>query len=73
MPIFNEKLDLVPFLIFRISKKAPFGHHFQPKRVQRQGRACGSERPCHDPAFHKTRVITVPLGPTGFKMVVLRI
>ena len=59
-------LFLVPFTIFWIFKKAPFGNHF---------RAAGRPKPCSpnygwrpgaDSAFHETIVITVPLGLAGF-------
>ena len=70
VPIFFGKLDLGAVLDFRDFQKGPFKHNFRPKRIQRRGSSRYSERPCRDPAFHETRVITVPLGPTGFQKVV---
>ena len=62
-----ESWIVVPFVIFRFFKKAPFGHHFLPKSFQRRGTSSWWKRPCRDPAFHETIVITVLLGPTFFK------
>ena len=61
---------LVPFSIFGIFKKAPFGRPFQPPRLQAGTGKSASRRPCRDPAFHETIVITMPFGPTGFLKVV---
>ena len=37
---------------------------------KRRGSSSYSERPCRDPAFHETKVFTVPLRPTGFFKIV---
>ena len=66
MPTFTGKLDLVPFSIYGIFKKAPFGHHFRSKRLQSSSTPVEGERPCRDPAFRETIVITVPLGHRCF-------
>ena len=42
----------VPFPIFRIFKKAPFGPPFRPSRRQKTSPASHRTDPCRDPAFH---------------------
>ena len=56
----------VPFSIFRIFKKAPFGHHFRVAGRQKPMTPNSGERPCRDPASHETILITVPFGPSVF-------
>ena len=41
-----------------------FGQPFPPKGLQSSSTPVEGQRPCREPAFHKTIVITVPLGPT---------
>ena len=54
-----------------IFKEAPFGNHLRPKKLQSSSTPVEGERPCRDPAFHDTIVITVPMGTTVFLKVVL--
>ena len=66
MPIFVEKLDLGAIVDFLYFQKGTFWTPFSANKSQKAGTSNGSERPCGDPAFHETIVITVPLGPSGF-------
>ena len=59
-------------------RKIRFWYHFRfsvfPKTflAQKSTIRCPAKswsRPCRDPAFHEPLVITLPLGPTGFKKV----
>ena len=59
-----EQLNLVPFSIFMIFKKATFGHHFRVEGRQGSSNKKASWRRDRDPAFRETKVITVPLGPS---------
>ena len=62
MPIFIGKLDVGVIFDFQDLQKVPFEHNFLAKRFKRQGRDwIVGERPCRDPAFHKTKVIAVQL------------
>ena len=62
MPNFYKQLFWGPIFDFHDFQKAPLGYHFRPQRLPNVPVNPGSR----DPAFHKTRVIIVPLGPTGF-------
>ena len=64
---FLKKLFLVPFPIFMVFQKAPFGRPFRPSRRPKPSPPNCPERPFRDPAFHETTVILVPLGPSVFK------
>ena len=57
-----QKKKLVPFSIFWIFKKAPFGHHVRAAGRHKPSPANYGWRPGADPASHETIVITVPLG-----------
>ena len=61
---------LVPFSIFMVFKKAPFGRPFRPSRRQKPSPPNPGERPFRDPAFHETTVIHVPLRPSVFKNII---
>ena len=56
------------FRFLVIFKKMPLGRPF-PQVVSTSQTSSYPERPCHDPVFHESTVITVPLGPTGFQKV----
>ena len=64
---------LMPFSIFMVFQKAPFGHHFRAAGRQKPSAPKYGERPCRDPAFHETIIIFVPLGPSVFKNIIFSI
>ena len=68
-----EQILLVPFSIFMVFKKAPFGHHFRAAGRQKPSPPKYGERPCRDLAFHETIIILVPLGPNVFKNIIFSI
>ena len=63
---FISKCFLVPFLIFMVFKKAPFGQHFRQRRRNKRSAPNGPGRTSTDPDFHEIIVITVPFGPDVF-------
>ena len=67
---FQKSCFLVPFSIFMVFKRAPFGQPFRPSRRQKPSPPKYGERPFRDPAFHETTVILVPLGPSVFKNII---
>ena len=67
---FIKNWFVVPFSIFIVFKKAPFGQPFRQSRRPKTPPASHRTAPCHDPVFHKTILINVPLGPNGFKKVI---
>ena len=54
----------MPFSIFMIFIKAPFGHHFRVAGCPKPTPPNSDLRPGADPAFHETIVMTVPFGPS---------
>ena len=55
---------LVPFSIFMVFKKAPFGPPFRPSGRKKRSPTSDPRRPSRDPVFHETIVILVPFGPS---------
>ena len=56
----------MPFSIFMVFKKAPFGLHFRVAGLQKPTTPNEGKRPDADPAFHETMVVIVPFGPSDF-------
>ena len=71
MPNVYEKFNLGALYYFLDFQKGTFGALFSRNRPHKNDNPELRERPCRDPAFHKTIVITVPLGPTGLKKIIL--
>ena len=70
VPNFYESSNSVPFSIFMVFIKAPFGGPFHHKRRKIRSSPNDPGCPSSDPAFRETIVITMPLGPSGFLKVI---
>ena len=70
---FYEKFDLGTILDFLDFQKGSRLMTFFIKKLNLATLLSWAGRPCRDPAFHETIVITVPLGPSVFKNVILSI
>ena len=67
MPNFYEKLVCDAIFDFRDFQKGNFWTPFSAPKALQGSSVSWAGRPCRGPAFHETIVITVPLGPIGFK------
>ena len=67
---FITNLILVPFSIFGVFQTGTFGATCSFKVVSKSTSISWAGRPCRDPDFHETIVITMPFGPNGFSKVV---
>ena len=67
MPILIEKFDLGAIFDFLDFQKGTFGTSFSVQKPSFVTRRVQGKRPCRDPVFHETTIMTVPLGPTVFK------
>ena len=63
---FLNKLSLLPFSIFGIFQKGTVWTTCSHKVFTFAVSCSGFGRPCRDPAFHETMVITMPFGPSVF-------
>ena len=63
---FYKKLDLGAIFDFQHFQKGTFWTHFSLKRWPGAPSILCGHHPCRDPAFHETKVITVPFGPSVF-------
>ena len=70
MPNFYKKLDFGAIFDFHGFQKGTLWTTFSPKQAPKPSTPNDRERPCRDPAFHETIVITVPLGPSVFKNII---
>jgi hypothetical protein len=68
---FYEKLDFGAIVDFLDFQKGSCLITFFVKKLNLATLLSWAGRPCRDPAFHETIVITVPLGPSVFKNVIL--
>ena len=70
MPIFFENVDCCAIFSFQHFQKGTFRTICFAQKSSVVNRRVEGKRPCRDPAFHETIIITVPLIPTGFLQVV---
>ena len=68
-----EKLDLGAIVDFQDFQKDTFRTPFSATKVPKSPSVSWAGRPCRDPAFQETIVITVPLGPSVFKNIIFSI
>ena len=66
MQNFNRKLVVGAIFDFHGFQKGTFWITFSVTAAPKCTGKSWEEPPCRDPAFHETRVITVPLGHRGF-------
>ena len=64
------KFDFGAIFAFRDFQKDTFWTPFSATKAQKKLTVSWAGRPCRDPAFHETIVITVPLGPRVIKGVI---
>ena len=70
MPNFYEKFDFDAIFDFYDFQKGILWTTFSPKVSTFAVTFSWFGRPCRDPAFYETIIITVPFGPTGFQKVI---
>ena len=66
-----EKFDIGAVFDFQDFQKDTFRTPFSATKAPTSPSVSRAGRPCRDPAFYETIVITVPLGHTGFLKVIL--
>ena len=64
---FYEKFDFGAIFDFQDFQKGTFWTPFSATKAPKSPSVSRAGRPCRDPAFHGTIVITVPLGPSVFE------
>ena len=63
---FHEKFDFDAIFDFQDFQKSTFWTPFSATKALKSPSVSQAGRPCRDPAFHESIVITVPFGPSVF-------